>query len=265
MKIALAQMKMDRSAQTNLKTVLEIITQAAQENADLILFPELTLTRFFPQYPGGSRAECAMTLDGPEVAAITACCRENQIYACPNLYLQEDGKNYDCSLLIGPDGKIIGKQTMVHIAEMPQFYEQDYYAPSKEGFQVFDTPLGRIGIVICFDRHYPESIRTEALMGADLILIPTANTKGEPEEMFEWEIRVQAFQNSVNIAMCNRMGREGGMYFDGRSIAVGADGELVLRAGGAGALLLADMNVEKAGEIRRGKPYTSLRRPEMYR
>lgn len=124
------------------------------------------------------------------------------------------------SLLIGDHGEIIGRQKMVHIAQCENFYEQSYYTPSEEGFQVFDTPFGKIGIVVCFDRHYPESIRTEALRGAELVIIPTANTKAEPSELFQWEIRVQAFQNSVNIAMCNRVGNEGGMVFSGESGSV---------------------------------------------
>ena len=111
---------------------------------------------------------------------------------------------------------------MVHIAQAEQFYEQDYYTPSDEGFKVFDTEFGKIGIVVCFDRHYPESIRTEVLRGADLILIPTVNTKAEPSLMFEWELRVQAFQNSVILAMCNRVGPEGNMCFSGESIVVDA-------------------------------------------
>ena len=90
------------------------------------------------------------------------------------------------------------------------------------GFKVFETEFGKLGIVVCFDRHYPESIRTEALKGADLILIPTVNTKAEPSEMFEWEVRVQAFQNSTIIAMCNRVGAEGDMDFSGESIVVDA-------------------------------------------
>ena len=95
-----------------------------------------------------------------------------------------------------------------------RFFEQDYYTPADDGFKVFETEFGKIGLVICFDRHYPESIRTEALMGADLILIPTVNTKAEPSEMFEWELRVQAFHNSVFIAMCNRCrdGRRNGFF-----------------------------------------------------
>ena len=74
--------------------------------------------------------------------------------------------------------------------------------PSEDGFKVFDTPFGKVGIVICFDRHLPESIRTCTLKGAQLIIIPTANTLAEPLEMFEWELRVQAFQNNVFVAMC---------------------------------------------------------------
>ena len=94
------------------------------------------------------------------------------------------------SFLIDDEGNIIGTQKMVHVAQCEQFYEQSYYTPSEEGFSVFDTKIGKIGIVVCFDRHYPESIRTEALRGAELILVPTANTTAEPLEMFQWEIRV---------------------------------------------------------------------------
>ena len=71
---------------------------------------------------------------------------------------------------------------MVHVAQADKFFEQDYYTPADDGFQVFETEFGRIGLVICSDRHYPESIRTEALKGADLILIPTVNTKTEPSD-----------------------------------------------------------------------------------
>ena len=129
---------------------------------------------------------------------------------------------------------------------------------------MFDTNFGKIGIVVCFDRHYPESIRTEALMGADLILIPTVNTKSEPSEMFEWELRVQAFQNSVMVAMCNRVGREGEMDFSGESIVVDANGNVVAKAGDQEQILYADIDLSESGKIRRSRPYTSLRRNEWY-
>jgi predicted amidohydrolase len=154
---------------------------------------------------------------------------------------------------------------MVHIAQAEQFYEQDYYAPSDTGFQVFHTEWGKIGIVVCFDRHYPESIRTESLMGAELILIPTVNTKSEPLEMFQWEVRVQAFQNSVAIAMCNRVGTEGQMEFAGESIVTDANGNVVTMADDTEQLLMAEIDLQEASEIRSKKPYTTLRRTELYR
>lgn len=151
--------------------------------------------------------------------------------------------------MIGKDGEIIGIQKMVHIAQAKQFYEQDYYTPSNEGFKVFDIEYGKIGIVVCFDRYYPESIRTETLMGADLILIPTVNTKSEPSEMFEWELRVQAFHNSVSIAMCNRVGNEGEMNFSGKSIVVNPNGEVLKKAGDQEEIIYVDLDLSDSKKI----------------
>ena len=130
---------------------------------------------------------------------------------------------------------------------------------------MFDTELGRLGIVVCFDRHYPESVRTEALMGADIILIPTVNTKAEPSEMFEWELKVQAFHSSVFIAMCNRVGTEGEMDFSGESVVVDANGDTVVKADDTEQLVYAELDLKNVAEIRRKRPYTTLRRPELYK
>lgn len=264
MRIALFQMKNQGSADLNLEISLVGIQEAAACGADLILFPEVQLSEFFPQYPGKDVRGYRLGLDSPEVAALRDACRENHIMASPNLYLEMEGMAYDANLLIRKDGSIGGIQKMVHIADAPQFHEQDYYTPSDDGFRVFDTEYGKIGIVICFDRHYPESIRTEALRGADLILIPTANTKAEPGEMFEWELRVQAFWNSVAIVMCNRVGTEGEMQFSGESIVVDANGEVVMKADDTEQILYVDVDLSESARIRRSRPYTSLRRPELY-
>lgn len=122
-----------------------------------------------------------------------------------------------------------------------------------------------MGIVICFDRHLPESIRTCAVLGAQLVIIPTANTSAEPMEMFEWEVRVQAMQNGLFAAMCNRVGREGDMDFCGQSLLVSPDGDVLLRAGGEEGLLTAEIDLRQADEARARRPYLSTRRPEMYR
>ena len=104
-----------------------------------------------------------------------------------------------------------------------------YRAPAK-------CPCGKVGIAICFDRHLPESIRTCTRKGAQLIIIPTANTLAEPLEMFEWELRVQAFQNNVFAAMCNRVGREDKMYSCGQSLIVSPDGDILFKANAQSSL-----------------------------
>jgi len=163
MRIALAQMKNEGNIQANLDKSIEFIRKAAQNRADLILFPEVQLTEFFPQYEGQDVRKYRLKIDSEEVKKFQAVSRECSIISVPNIYLEKNGNAYDASLFIGADGEIKGIQKMVHVAQAEQFYEQDYYTPSDDGFKVFDTEYGKIGIVVCFDRHYPESIRTESL------------------------------------------------------------------------------------------------------
>ena len=168
------------------------------------------------------------------------------------------------SLMINSKGELDGVSKMVHILNAKNFYEKYYYTPSEDGFKVFDTPFGKVGIVICFDRHLPESVRTCALKGAELIIIPTANTKDEPLEMFEWELRVQAYHNNVFIAMCNRVGKEGSMDFAGESIVIDCDGNVVSKSDDKEQLITVDIDLSKCKESRKNRPYITLHRPEMY-
>ena len=264
MKLAMYQMENAGNIRENLTKSILAIKTAAENGADLILFPEVQLTEFFPQYQGRDVAAYGISLDSEIVKEFCNACRTYHIMAVPNIYLSESGKLYDASILIDQSGEILGVQKMVHIAQAEKFYEQDYYTPSDTGFQVFDTDFGKIGIVVCFDRHYPESIRTESLMDADIILIPTVNTKQEPMKMFEMELCVQAFQNSVMIAMCNRVGRENDMDFAGESIVVSANGETILKADDTEQIVFAEIDLKEVSKIRQSKPYTSLRRTEWY-
>lgn len=264
MRIAMYQMENADSIQENLTKSLNAIKTAAENGADLILFPEVQLTEFFPQYQNRDVSSYEITLDSVIVKEFCNVCRANHIMAVPNIYLKENGKMYDASILIDQSGEILGVQKMVHVAQAEKFYEQDYYTPSDTGFHVFDTDFGKIGIVVCFDRHYPESIRTEVLMGADIILIPTVNTKLEPMKMFEMELCVQAFQNSVIIAMCNRVGKENEMDFAGESIIVSANGDVIMKAEDTEQIIYADIDLAKVKEIRKSKPYTTLRRTDCY-
>lgn len=101
--------------------------------------------------------------------------------------------------------------------------------------------------------------------GAELILILTVNTKSEPSEMFEWELRVQAFQNSAIIAMCNRVGEEGSMVFSGESVVIDANGDVLSKADDKERIMYVDIDIKQAVKVRNSRPYTQLRRKELYR
>ncbi|MCH5213540.1 MAG: carbon-nitrogen hydrolase family protein [Oscillospiraceae bacterium] len=264
MKIAAAQLRMSEDMEQNFQKSIELMKRAKEQGADLILYPEIQMSPFFPQYRKANADKYLISAENRYFKEFCKACKANKIMASPNFYFKENGKKYDMSFLIDSGGGVIGSQKMVHIAQAENFYEQDYYTPSNDGFNVFRTTFGNIAIVVCFDRHYPESIRTAALKGADLILIPTANIVGEPEEMFEWEIRVQAFQNSVPIVMCNRVGKEGNIKFSGQSIWIDANGNTVRKLGAEETLEIAELDISATDEIRKSRPYTSLRRKELY-
>jgi beta-ureidopropionase len=262
MRIALVQMSMEESWEANLEKSLASMRDAASNGAQLVCFPEIQFSPFFPQFSGGDASAYAMEIDHPAMRAIQQACREMDLIAIPNMYLEEGGKRYDASPVIERDGKILGISKMVHIVQMPFFYEQDYYTPSDSGFQVHHTSAARVGVVICLDRHYPESIRACALQGAQLVVIPTANVKGEPLQFFEWELRVAAVQSGVFIALCNRVGLEQEMEFCGQSLVVDPNGEVVAKADDSEQILYAEVDLDLIEKSREARPYLKLRRPD---
>lgn len=266
MKIAMGQISMSVEYKENIDKTMRVIEECCGD--DILFFPEIQLSPFFPQYLSAESPfdakEYLMTESHQDIKRICEQAKNNNLFISPNVYLQKEGNCYDASLWITPDGEIEGISTMVHVMQAENFYEKDYYTPSSDGFKVYDTPFGKVGIVICFDRHLPESIRTCALLGAQLIIVPTANLKSEPLEMFEWEMRVQAMQNNVFIAMCNRVGIEGELEFAGESIVIGPDGEVIIKADDKEKIVRAEIDLDEAVKSREKRPYIKTRRPEMY-
>lgn len=258
MRIAMAQVRMDAAVDRNLAKTIDCMERAAEAGAELLFFPEVQLTPFFPQYEKQDAEAWAVDLDGPEILAIRDACRRLGLFASPNVYLKQGAHRYDASLMIGSEGELLGISKMVHIAQAKYFYEQDYYTPSDDGFKVYDTPFGKIGIVICFDRHIPDGIRSCAMQGAEIVIIPTANIEGEPLELFEWEVRVQAFQNTVFIAMCNRVGPEGNLIFAGQSLLAGPDGDLLHKTDNAEQLVIWEVPLEAVVRERTSRPWLKL-------
>jgi predicted amidohydrolase len=264
MRLALAQYAFTSDVSANLETVLAALRDAKQRGADLVIFPELCVSPFFPQFARQDASRYAMKIDDRCIKEIQATCRQLKVMASPNVYLSEDGTCFDASLIIDAQGAIHGVSKMVHIAQVPGFYEQDYYTPSDTGFQVYETTAGKLSVVVCFDRHYPESTRTCTLRGAQLIIVPTANRMDEPRDLFEAEIRTAAMQNCVYIAMCNRVGREADATFCGESVVADPSGNVISKGGHAEELLVVDLDLSAIDTARRNRPYLKLRRPEAY-
>ncbi len=268
MRIALIQQRAtgDRAADT--ARGLASARAAVADGAQVVCFAELAFEPFYPQVPAGPGfADPAESIPGPTTDAFSALAAELGIVVVLNLYERgDDGRTYDTSPVIDADGALLGIARMVHITEYEFFHEQGYYAPGDVGAPVFDTRFGRIGVAICYDRHYPESMRALAVAGAEVVVVPQAGSVGEwPEGLYEAEMRVAAFQNGYFTALCNRVGVEEKLTFAGESFVCDPAGVVVARAGeGTEETLICDLDLSEVATSHGRTLFMRDRRPELY-
>ncbi len=288
-KLALAQLSSSEDRQHNLERVLQAVDEAAAQGAEMIVYPEVVLDRFFPQHRasvplGGSRGvdcvplgsrgvDCcqaasalAESVPGPTTEKLAAKAREHGIVVVFNLYEVDGDRYFDSSPVIDADGELLGVTRMIHITDYEGFHEQDYYHPGDTGAPVYDSAVGKIGVAICYDRHYPEYMRALAVQGAELVVIPQAGCLGEwPDGLFEAEIRTAAFQNGYFAALCNRVGAEEKLVFAGESFAVDPDGRLLAQGRKMeDDLVVVDLDLKRCAESGARRLFLRDRRPELY-
>lgn len=263
-RIACAQMQIHHTMKENYEKTLLYIKKAHEAGAQLICFPEGQLTRYIAQYKGLSTADIAIPPDHPYIQGFRKACNDMHIIGVFSLALLKKDKIYSTMIVIDETGTILATAAKNHIVQALHFYEQDYFTPGNDGFLVIPTTAGKLGLIVCFDRHYPESFRTLALKGADLVITAVANETTEPQDVFQWEIRIPAFQNSYYAVMINRTGREDSMDFCGQSLVAGPDGAITALAGSGEELLIADLDYQTSHRLRREKQYLSLRRPDVF-
>ena len=248
-KLAIAQIRCVEEVSTNLAEAEARIHESAKAGAALVCFPEVHLSPFFAKHPGGDASAYAMKADSLEVQRLCDAAREAGIVVIANIYLRdEDGQRYDASPVIDSDGRLLGLSRMNEIAQFDGFWEQDYYA-SGNGFDVYDTTAGKVGVVICFDRHFPESYRAVALQGAQIVATPTCIETSEPLDLFEAEMRTLAFHNSVYTLLANRCGREENRDYAGQSLIIDPQGQVLARADETPQILVADYDLDRQGEV----------------
>ena len=267
MRIALVQHVAGLDRNRNVDRGLEALSEAAASGAEVVVYPELAFTRFHPQCRlEGNRLDLAEPIPGPTTTRFSQEAARLGIVVVLNLYERSGDRAFDSSPVIDADGALLGTTRMMHITQYEGFYEQDYYDPGDTGAPVYDTAKGRLGVAICYDRHYPEYMRALALDGADLVVIPQAGAVGEwPAGVFEAELQAASFQNGYFIALANRVGQEELLRFAGGSLVVDATGCVVARAPEhEECILYADVDAATAAASPARQLFLRHRRPEIY-
>jgi predicted amidohydrolase len=266
-RIALIQQHASENKNDNIARGLKALDEAAAHGAAVIVFAELAFERFYPQRPAGDDPlSLAQPVPGPLTEAFAERASRHGVVVVLNLYERDGRHAYDCSPVIDANGRLLGRTRMIHITEYACFHEQGYYTPGDTGAPVYETKAGRIGVAICYDRHYPEYMRALAVAGADLVVIPQAGAVGEwPEGLYEAELQVAAFQNGYYTALCNRVGEEDCLTFSGESFVCAPDGRVIARAPAMqDAILYADIDLASTAASHARRLFMRDRRPNLY-
>ncbi len=267
MRIALVQQPATRDRDDNLRRGLGALRRAAAEGARLVCFSELAFDWFHPQRRARDGFEAlAEPVPGPITDAVAAVARELGVVVVLNLFERDGERCYDSSPVMDADGALLGRARMLHITDYEGFHERGYYTPGDTGAPVFNTAAGRLGVAICYDRHFPEQMRALALAGAEVVAVPQAGAVGEwPDGLYEAELRVAAFQNGFFTALCNRVGPEDRLVFAGESFICAPDGRVVARAEtGVEQLLVANLDLGEVDRSAAKRLFLPDRRPELY-
>jgi predicted amidohydrolase len=267
MRISLIQQHATSDLAGNLARGIAATRKAAARGAELVCFAELAFTPFYPQHPAkGDVRPLAEPVPGPTTDVFTALARELGIVIVLNVFERDGDATYDCSPVIDADGSILGRTRMVHITDYACVHERQYYRPSDLGAPVYATRAGRVGVAICYDRHFPEYMRALGVAGAELVVVPQAGLVDEwPPGFFEAELCVPAFQNGYFVALCNRVGIEEQLTFAGESFVCGPEGAVRVRAPrGEDTTLIADIDLVEVARSHARRVLMKDRRPELY-
>lgn len=267
MKIALVQQTATHDREANRRRGIVALENAAKHGAKIVCYAELAFDPFYPQAPAaGNVRELAEPVPGPTTELFSERAAELGVVVVLNLFERDGDKTFDTTPVIDADGGLLGTTRMVHITDYAKFHESGYYTPGDHGAPVYATKYGRLGVAICYDRHYPEYMRALALQGAEVVLVPQAGAAGEwPEGLFEAEMRVASFQNGYFTALCNRVGAEKHLTFAGQSFVCDPSGTVIARAGeGTDEILFCDVDLKLVEESHARHLFLRDRRPELY-
>jgi N-carbamoylputrescine amidase len=280
--VAAVQMSMTPAVDENVATAERLVRRAAAEGAQIVLVPELFEGPYFciDQLP--EHFTRARPLDGhPTLGHFTRLAAELEVVLPVSLYEAAGQATYNSVAIVDADGSVLGTYRKTHIPDGPGYNEKYYFNPGDTGFRVWDTRHGRIGVGICWDQWFPESARCMALLGAELLLYPTAIGSEPPDPAWDssghWQRVMQghAGANLMPLVAANRVGTEGGVStgyggtrvitFYGSSFVADATGAKVAEAEREGeAVITASFDLDALRTQRHSWGLFRDRRPEAY-
>ncbi|NBQ82680.1 MAG: N-carbamoylputrescine amidase [Alphaproteobacteria bacterium] len=275
-KVAITQMALGWDVDANLDQAEAMVRKAAKEGAEIILLQELFATVYFCPEQHPKYFDYAHPVEGhPFLGRFADLAKELGVVLPISFFEQATNAYFNSVMMIDADGRQQGVYRKTHIPQGPGYEEKFYFSPGDLGFKVWDTAFGRIGVGICWDQWFPETARSMALMGADLLLYPTAigSEPGNPgyDSSRHWQRAMQghAAANMVGLAASNRVGQEevNGITMDwyGQSFIADATGDIVAGCGdGIGAVAIASFDFEKMRRERAAWGLFRDRRPDRY-
>ena len=282
-RVALVQMAMSRDPDQNLRAAVARVGEAAAAGARLVCLPELFRSRYFAQREDAALFDLAEPVPGPSTEALGRAAKdEGVVVIAPVFERRAPGLYHNTAVVLDADGRVAGLYRKMHIPDDPAYYEKFYFAPGDLGFRVFDTRVGRIGTLVCWDQWYPEGARLTALQGAHILLYPTAigwhpvekATQGAAQ-LDAWRTiqRSHAIANGLYVAAVNRVGHErldgasagDGIEFWGGSFLADPFGAVVAEGpADREAVVIGEVNLARIEEVRRGWPFLRDRRIDAY-
>lgn len=271
-KIAMIQMSMTDILEENLDKAFKCIREAAKNGAKIILLPELFENLYFCQEKNEKYFALANEFKNhPFLNKFQTLAQELNVVLPVSFFEKSDDKYFNSIAMINSDGKCLGLYRKTHIPDDTYYEEKFYFQPGDTGFKVWDTAYGRIGVGICWDQWFPECARSMTLLGADLLLYPTA-IGSEPAQlnidtrsMWQRVMIGHAVANSVYLAAVNRVGTENNIKFYGSSFICDYTGEKIAEAKTSDEVILyADCDLKKANQFRSWIGCLRDRRPNCY-
>ena len=285
-RIGLVQMHCTRDPDENLETAADRVRRAAREGAQVICLPELFRAQYFCQREDIALFDLAEPIPGPSTKRLGAVAREENVTVIASLFERRaPGLYHNTAATLGVDGAVTSLYRKMHIPDDPLYYEKFYFTPGDLGYRAFDTAVGRVGTLVCWDQWYPEGARITALQGATVLFYPTAigwhpHEKAEhgPSQYDAWQTiqRGHAIANGVYVAAPNRVGMEHGdirgnraegpgLEFWGGSFIADPFGRVIAKASHDGEeILVAEVDLHGLEEQRRNWPFLRDRRIDSY-